>query len=84
MSDENASDRDSTCPICGRAAEAGCLYGRDGSWAGLRWCAGPPSFSSNLIAGLRGGEEVGEYAIFKGPHARGLRCDYCARIILDL
>ncbi|MCC6493640.1 MAG: hypothetical protein IT424_11545 [Pirellulales bacterium] len=83
MTADSASDARAACPICGKEAEAGCLYGRDGSWASLQWYAGPPSFVGNLVAGLRGGEPVGEYAVFKGPYARGIRCSRCARIILE-
>jgi hypothetical protein len=83
MTADSPSESGAVCPICGELAEAGCLYGRDGSWTGLRWCAGPPSFASNLVAGLRGGEEVGEYKIFKGPYVRGIRCTRCFRIILE-
>jgi hypothetical protein len=84
MTDEASSKSSSECPLCGRTAEAGCLYGRDGSWAGLQWYAGPPSFTGNFVAGMRGGESVGEYAVFKGPYARGIRCEHCSRIILEL
>jgi hypothetical protein len=83
MSD-GASERGTvTCPICGATAEAGCIYGRH-SWFRLRWQAGAPSFAGNLLTSVGGGDPVGGNNVFCGPHAPGIRCTSCRRIILDL
>jgi uncharacterized protein DUF6487 len=79
-----ASERGSvTCPICGTPAEAGCLYGRH-SWFCLRWRAGEPSFADALASTVGGGDPVGGNGLLHGPHAPGIRCLNCRRIILDL
>ena len=71
-----------TCPLCGSAAEQGCVYGSDKGWS-LRWYAGPPGFWANLTTGLGGGQPVGGWRFGSGPHAPGLRCERCRRIILS-
>ena len=71
------------CPICGEDAELGCVYGPDG-WEGLRWRAGEPSVWGNIATSTLGGIDIGENdGFFRGPHVRGIRCEACARIILD-
>ena len=74
----------SVCPICGEPAEAGCLYGRDSGWIGLRWRTGDPSLIGNFLTGVGGGDAVGEHEMFSGPFARGVRCDRCRRIVLEV
>jgi hypothetical protein len=70
-----------TCPVCGKEAEAGCLYGPTG-WNKLRWRPGPPSFKGKIETGLWGCDAVGQWSIFRGPHAEGIRCKQCKCIIL--
>jgi len=79
---ENKSSKDIVCPICGKPAEEGCIYGADQS--AFRWMRGEPSFKKNLKAGFGGGEIVGESPYLKGSYARGIRCSVCKRIILNL
>jgi hypothetical protein len=86
MADELTQPRPK-CPLCGEPAEAGCLYGRDGGWAsftGLQWRAGEPSIAGNIIAGMRGGEAVGEFKALVGPFVRGIKCQRCRRIVLEI
>ena len=77
---ETSADGPVTCPLCGGPAERGCLYGAD-NWP-LRWSAGPPSFWANLDTGAGGGQVVGGWGFWSGPHAEGVRCDRCRRIVL--
>ena len=81
-SHENKSSKDIVCPICGKPAEKGCIYGADQS--AFRWMKGDPSLKKNLKAGFGGGDIVGESPYLKGSYARGIRCGSCNRIILDL
>ncbi len=71
------------CPICGEAAESGCVYGPDGRWSGLRWRAGEPSAWGNVVTGTFGGIDIGEIDLFRGTFARGIRCASCRRIVLE-
>lgn len=75
---------EAACPICGGAAEAGCVYGRDGGWFGLQWRAGEPGVAGNFMTGLGVGDTVGEHGLFSGPFARGIRCLACRRIVLEI
>lgn len=70
------------CPICGEAAESGCVYGPDG-WVGLRWRAGEPSVWGNVVTSTFGGIDIGEIGLFHGTLARGIRCASCRRIVLE-
>jgi hypothetical protein len=84
MSDESAAQTSPPkCPICGAAAEAGCIYGPDG-WTGLRWRPGAPSFWGNVETGLFGGEAIGEWGLLRGPYIEGIRCEHCKRVVLQL
>jgi hypothetical protein len=73
------------CPICGSIAEAGCLYGPDTmEVAGeLKWIAGDPSWKKNSATAFGKGETVGQNGWLTGPHATGIRCMECRRIILE-
>ncbi len=71
------------CPVCGGWAEAGCVYGADRGWTGLRWRAGDPSFWSNVVTAWGGGQKVGNHGILRGPYAQGIRCQQCKKIVLD-
>lgn len=83
MGDASSEEgRTATCPICGGAAELGCIYGSDKGWS-LRWHPGPPGFWANVMTGLGGGESVGGFGLGSGPHAEGVRCLRCSKIILD-
>jgi hypothetical protein len=75
------ADEPVTCPLCGAAAEQGCVYGSDRGWR-LRWYAGPARFWANLVTGFGGGEQVGGWNFASGPYVGGVRCDRCKRIIL--
>jgi hypothetical protein len=83
MSTGSSERKAATCPICGGAAEIGCLYGRD-DWSPLRWLPGEPSWLGNVATARGGGDPVGDTGWLSGPHAPGLRCDKCRRIILDI
>jgi len=72
----------SPCPICGKAAELGCLYGPDGG-SGLRWMPGPATAANNLWSAVGEGEPVGTIGFLAGPYASGLHCRSCAKIILN-
>lgn len=69
------------CPICGQAAERGCLYGSD-SGVRLRWFPGEPRLWANLSAGLGGGTAVGDRSFTVGAHAEGIRCQRCRQITI--
>jgi hypothetical protein len=70
-----------TCPLCGSTAEQGCVYGADGGL--MRWYLGPPGFYANFATGLGEGDPVGGTGYSSGPHAAGIRCRRCRRIILE-
>ena len=70
------------CPICGTIAEYGCIYGPDNF--ALRWVKGNPSFGKNIKTAIGGGEIVGESPLFKGSYVKGIRCNSCEKIIVDL
>ena len=76
------SEGPAACPLCGNAAERGCVYGSDKGWR-LRWYGGPAGFWGNLTTGLGGGDPVGSWGFGTGPYAAGIRCDQCKRIILE-
>lgn len=63
------SNRTVRCPICRGMAEAGCVYGSDRGWTGLRWRAGEPSFWSNVVTAWGGGQRVGNHGILPMPKA---------------
>ena len=69
------------CPICGGIAESGHLYG--GDKGALRWLAGEASWGKNITTGFGDGITVGQWGLLKGPHAQGIRCAHCRRIILS-
>ncbi len=70
------------CPICGAAAESGCLYGGDGG-SGLRWFPGPPRASNNLWSVVGDGEAVGAIGFLTGSYAEGIHCHACRKVILE-
>jgi hypothetical protein len=69
------------CPICGKPAEKGCLYGAD--TAPLQWIGGQASLTKNVAAAIGQGEAVGRYGLLPGRYAEGIRCSSCRRIILE-
>lgn len=69
------------CPICGKTAERGCVYGADR--IALQWSPGPPNWKSNFETGLGAGLQVGEWTLGAGAYVEGIRCQACRRIILD-
>jgi len=70
------------CPICGSAAELGCLYGGDGGGS-LRWFPGPARASNNLWSVVGEGDPVGTIGFLTGSYAQGLHCRQCRKFILD-
>lgn len=70
-----------SCPLCGGAADRGCLYG--GDHGGLSWFNGEASWFKNLASVFGAGEIVGENGIFKGCHADGIRCLSCRKIVMN-
>ena len=76
------TSNDAPCPLCGKAAEHGCVYGSDKRWS-LRWYPGPPGFWANLATGMGGGEPVGGFGFGSGPYVEGVRCTRCRKIVLD-
>jgi hypothetical protein len=70
------------CPICEKPAEEGCVYGADKN--ALRWMKGPPSWKNNVKTAFAGGEIIGESPLFKGSYAKGIKCEACARIVIEL
>src|SRR5262245_58908222 len=54
-----ASEAAAICPLCGSAAERGCVFGGH-SWFRMRWLPGEPSFGARLKAAVGGGLPVGE------------------------
>lgn len=75
-------DEPISCPICGKVAERGCLYGADRSV--FRWLPGEPNLDKNISTGFLGeGQVVGTHKFFAGTFARGIRCAACRRVILD-
>ena len=71
------------CPLCGGAAQQGCLLGGDDN--SLQWFDGPPSLGKNLASGIgwpMGGEQIGTYMSAAGTYVEGIRCKTCRRIIL--
>lgn len=77
------SEPATVCPICGHPAEAGCVYSPD-EGRGLRWRPGEHSFVGNIVTGLGGGELVGQVGWLAGPYAKGIRCDRCQKLVLEL
>jgi hypothetical protein len=70
-----------SCPLCGGAADRGCLYGADRN--SLLWMNGEASWFKNLASVFGAGEIVGENGIFKGCHADGIRCLSCRKIVMN-
>ena len=68
------------CPLCGGAAERGCVYGRDGN--SLQWFAGPPGWKKNVASFLAPGLSISRQDGFTGPYVEGVRCERCRRIVL--
>jgi hypothetical protein len=69
------------CPICGKPAEKGCIYGGDRK--ALRWIDGEPSFINNLKTGIGVGKIIGASPLLKGSQIKGVRCASCNKIIVD-
>ena len=70
------------CPICGKQAEEGCIYGVDNN--ALRWLKGSASWVKNIKTAYGGGEIIGESPLLKGSYIKAIRCNSCARIVVDL
>jgi hypothetical protein len=70
------------CPICGKPAEKGCLYGGDGGGE-LRWFPGPPRASNNLWSVVGDGAPVGSVGFLTGSYAEGVHCPKCRKVVLD-
>lgn len=75
------TDLNTTCPICKKPAEQGCIYGGDQN--ALRWLKGEPNLLNNIKTGVGGGEIIGESPMLSGSHIRGIRCSACKRIIIE-
>lgn len=70
------------CPICGKPAEQGAIYGGDQTL--LRWLEGEPNWKKNLATAFdTDGTVVGESNGLKGVYALGTRCRACKKIIVD-
>jgi hypothetical protein len=70
------------CPLCGAAAEPGCVFGGGRSWFGMRWLPGEPSFGASLKAAVGGGLPVGERRWLIGSYLHGLHCPSCRLFFL--
>ncbi len=71
-----------TCPICGKQAEQGAIYGGDRTL--LRWFEGEPTWKKNLATAFdTEGIAVGESNGLKGVYALGTRCRTCRKIVID-
>ena len=70
------------CPICGKIATKGCIYGADSN--ALRWIEGDPSLLKNLKTGIGIGKIIGESPLLKGSHIKGICCASCNKIVVDM
>lgn len=68
------------CPVCGAAAESGCVYAADD--VELRWIAGGVSCIKNIEAAIGEGEKIGHRDFFNGTYAEGIRCLECRILVL--
>ena len=70
-----------TCPICGQQAERGAIYAADK--APIRWLEGKPSISKNWDSFCGEGISISDWQLGSGVFAEGIRCQKCAKIILE-
>ena len=82
MQRDNDIDPEVICPICGKIANKGCIYGADSN--ALRWIEGDPSLFKNLKTGIGLGKIIGESPLLKGSHIKGIFCIFCNKIIVDM
>jgi hypothetical protein len=72
-------DKSSTCPFCGKQAEAGTLMGKDSLFL-FQWYEGEPTLWRNLFPH---GDPVGEMDLSTGTYLKGIHCQSCRRLILE-
>lgn len=72
-----------SCPICGGAAEAGCLYA-GGSASGMHWMHGPSGLKSRLLSAMGDGLSIGYSGLIgKGTYLEGVYCKKCNKMTLE-
>jgi hypothetical protein len=68
------------CPICGKEAERGAVYSREGA---VQWIKGKPDWKKRLAAIWGSNEIIGKVGLFTASYAPGILCRSCRRVILE-